>query len=139
MLRDYVEAMQKMTRARLCANHPCQYAIAAALNGDQSHITEINNKLRRRHDLTYEMLNAIPGISMQKADGAFYAFASLTDIKGTDEEFVNSLIMETGVIAVHGSGFGQKPGTKHFRVVFLAPEKTLEKAYNLIRQFKLSY
>jgi alanine-synthesizing transaminase len=36
---------------------------------------------------------------------------------------------------VHGSGFGQKPGTKHFRIVFLADEKTLTKAYAAIAEF----
>ncbi len=28
-------------------------------------------------------------------------------------------------MVVHGSGFGQKPGTQHFRIVFLPDEKTL--------------
>jgi alanine-synthesizing transaminase len=36
---------------------------------------------------------------------------------------------------VHGSGFGQKPGTKHFRIVFLPDEKTLAKAYATIAEF----
>jgi alanine-synthesizing transaminase len=33
------------------------------------------------------------------------------------------------VTVVHGSGFGQRPGTKHFRIVFLPDEKTLTTAY----------
>ncbi len=37
--------------------------------------------------------------------------------------------MEKQVLVVHGSGFGQKPGTKHFRIVFLPDEQTLAKAY----------
>jgi alanine-synthesizing transaminase len=36
---------------------------------------------------------------------------------------------------VHGSGFGQRPGTKHFRIVFLPDEKTLAAAYSAIGEF----
>jgi alanine-synthesizing transaminase len=39
------------------------------------------------------------------------------------------------VIVVPGDGFGQAPGTKHFRMVFLPPEETLEKALRLIGEF----
>jgi len=45
------------------------------------------------------------------------------------------VIRETGGVVVHGSGFGQKPGTRHFRVVFLPPEDILEKAYSQIEAF----
>jgi alanine-synthesizing transaminase len=39
------------------------------------------------------------------------------------------------VMVVHGSGFGQKPGTQHFRIVFLPDEATLAKAYAGIADF----
>ena len=39
------------------------------------------------------------------------------------------MLTEKQVLVVHGSGFGQKPGTKHFRIVFLPDEKTLTAAY----------
>jgi alanine-synthesizing transaminase len=38
-------------------------------------------------------------------------------------------------MVVHGSGFGQKPGTQHFRIVFLPDEKTLTSAYAGIADF----
>jgi alanine-synthesizing transaminase len=38
-------------------------------------------------------------------------------------------------MVVHGSGFGQKPGTQHFRIVFLPDEKTLASAYAAIGDF----
>jgi alanine-synthesizing transaminase len=49
------------------------------------------------------------------------------------------LIRETGVVVVPGSGFGQVPGTQHFRVVFLPNEKILEKAYKCIADFYIKY
>ena len=80
------------------------------------------------------MLNAIPGISCVKPKGAFYAFPRL-HMEHADSQFVNGLIRETGVVVVPGSGFGQVPGTQHFRVVFLPDEKILTKAYNNISAY----
>ncbi|MCK5740607.1 MAG: aminotransferase class I/II-fold pyridoxal phosphate-dependent enzyme, partial [Chlorobi bacterium] len=54
LLRDYIEAINKLLRARLCANHPMQYAIAPALDGDQSHIKELIGKMERRSQMTYD-------------------------------------------------------------------------------------
>ena len=133
-LRDYVEAINKLLRARLCANHPIQWAIKVALEGEQDQLIEVRQKLRRRRDITVEMLNAIDGITCVKPEGAFYAFPRL-HIEGSDDEFVRGLIRETGVVVVPGSGFGERPGTKHFRVVYLAPEEVLEKAYERIGDF----
>jgi len=137
-LGDYYRAMQKLTRARLCANHPEQYAIKPALEGDQSHIKEANAKLKLRADITYQMLNAIPNIKCIKPKGTFYAFPKI-DVAVSDEKFVSDLIYETGVVVVHGGGFGQKQGTKHFRIVFLPEEDVLRKACKKIRQFMSKY
>lgn len=135
---DYVEAINKLLRARLSANHPEQYAIAPALDGDQSHLVEMKAKLSRRRNISVEMLNAIPGVSCVAPTGAFYAFPRL-HIEQEDETFVQELIKTTGVVTVHGSGFGQKPGTRHFRIVFLPQEETLRKAYSLIGGFIARY
>jgi alanine-synthesizing transaminase len=88
--------------------------------------------------MTVEMLNSIEGISCVKPEGAFYAFPRLQGIE-SDANFVAQLIKETGVVVVPGSGFGQVPGTMHFRVVFLPNEKILEKAYNSIGDFLQKY
>ena len=84
------------------------------------------------------MLNSISGISCVKPEGAFYAFPQLHGIN-SDAHFVSELIKETGVVVVPGSGFGQKPGTQHFRVVFLPNEQILEKAYKSIGEFYQKY
>ncbi len=135
---DYLEAVNKLLRARLSASHPVQWAIPPALEGVQDHLVEARRKLTRRRDITVEMLNAIEGISCVAPEGAFYAFPRL-EIPGSDSEFVGELIKATGVVVVPGSGFGQREGTSHFRVVFLAPEPVLERAYRAIGRFMASY
>ncbi len=135
---EYCEAIQKLERARLSANHPEQYAIPAALDGDHSYLNPVLEKLRRRRSLTVERLNAIDGISCVKPQAAFYAFPRI-DLGVEDEAFVQKLVRETGTVCVHGSGFGQRPGTQHFRVVFLAPEDTLNRAFDGIEAVAKSY
>lgn len=131
---EYVEAINKFTRARLCANHPIQFAVKPALEGPQDHIQETITKLERRRDICMEILNGIDGISCVSPKGAFYAFPKL-EFEVDDKKWVEELISETGVVTVHGSGFGQKPGTHHFRIVLLPDENTLEKACSHISEF----
>lgn len=139
VLTDYIEAINKLLRARLSANHPEQYAIPTALLSGDGHLVEVMEKLTRRRDMTVEMLNAIDGISCVAPRGAFYAFPSVKLKDGDDNKFVAGLIKATGVVVVPGTGFGQVPGTNHFRVVFLPNEEKLEKAYKNIGDFYRAY
>jgi len=132
-VKPYNEGIQKLLRSRLCANHPEQYAIKAALDGPQDHLIEVRRKLRSRRDLTVRWANSTPRLSCVSPRGAFYAFPRI-DIPEGDEVFVRELILQKHVMVVHGSGFGQKPGTKHFRIVFLPDEPTLSRAYAAIAE-----
>jgi alanine-synthesizing transaminase len=134
MVKPYIEGIHRLLRARLCANHPEQYGVKAALEGPQDHLIEVNNKLRSRRDLTVRMLNEIPRVSCVSPKGAFYAFPRI-EIPEPDDVFVKELLMQKHVLVVHGSGFGQKQGTKHFRIVFLPNEATLTTAYQAIGEF----
>ena len=133
-LKPYTEGINKLLRSRLCATHPMMYAIQPALDGPQDHLVEVLAKLRRRRDLTIRWANSTPGISCVPPRGAFYAYPRL-DILEPDELFVKKLLRETGVLVVQGSGFGQDPGTRHVRIVFLADEPTLTTAYAAITNF----
>lgn len=133
-VRPYIEGIHRLLRARLCANHPEQYGVKAALEGPQDHLIAVNNKLRSRRDLTVKTLNAIPRVSCVAPRGAFYAFPRI-EIPEPDDVFVKELLLKKHVLVVHGSGFGQKQGTKHFRIVFLPDEATLTRAYQAIAEF----
>jgi alanine-synthesizing transaminase len=133
-VKPYQEGINRLLRARLCANHPEQYAIKAALEGPQDHLTEVRRKMRSRRDLTVEWCNSTPRVSCVSPRGAFYAYPSI-DIPEGDDVFVTELVRQKHVLVVHGSGFGQRPGTRHFRIVFLPDEATLTKAYTSIADF----
>jgi len=136
-VKPYVEGIGRLLRSRLCANHPEQYAIQPALEGPQDHLQEVAAKLRSRRDLTMKWCSSTPRVSCVSPKGAFYAFPRI-DIPEDDGVFVKELLLQKHVLVVHGSGFGQKKGTKHFRIVFLPDEQTLTTAYAGIADFMKS-
>ncbi len=136
-LHDLLQGVNRILRSRLCANHPIQWAIPAALEGDQTHVHNLVKTLEKRRDLSYDLISKIPQMSLVKPTGAFYAMPTVN--VADDTKFSVDLLRATGVITVPGSGFGQKPGTNHFRFVILPQEEVLTKAFNLIGEFLSSY
>ena len=75
-------------------------------------------------------------ISCSNPKGAFYAFPKIEQNKfKSDKEFVLELLRQKGVLTVHGSGFGEKYGSGHFRIVYLPKMEILESAMNKIEDF----
>jgi alanine transaminase len=50
-----------------------------------------------------------------------------------------SLLEETGICVVPGSGFGQLPGTLHFRTTFLPPRDEMKEFVTNLRKFHMAY
>ncbi|MGH9357011.1 MAG: aminotransferase class I/II-fold pyridoxal phosphate-dependent enzyme [Terriglobia bacterium] len=132
--KPYVENLHKLLRARLSANHPLQYAIRPALEGPQAHLKKVVEKLRHRRDLTMQWCASNPQVECVTPRGAFYAFPRF-EISGSDERFALDVLAEKQVLIVHGTGFGMPAdAAKHFRLVFLADEETLRRAYGAISE-----
>jgi alanine-synthesizing transaminase len=139
-LNEAVKAIAKLADGRLCSTLPMQYAITAALTGDRSHQVSFRAALKERAALTTEMLNAVPGITSVAPTAAFYAMPRVALPKGrSDEDYVLALLRETGVLCVHGSGFGMAPADGYMRIVFLASLDELRLIYGLIADFTGNY
>jgi len=135
------ESVTKEARIRLSANTPVQKAAVEALRGPQDHVSSMARKLRERRDYSYKRFKGIDGISCVKPEGAFYFFPKVKEIGSkwkNDVDFVYSLLEKTGILFVHGSGFGVTYGSGHFRGVFLPPIQTLEKAFDQLEHFMSS-
>ncbi len=140
-LKELREHVTKEARVRLSANTPVQKAAVEALRGPQDHIRSMVEKLRKRRDYSHKRLNEIDGISCTKPKGAFYFFPKVDGIGSrwkNDLAFVRNLLEKTGVVFVHGSGFGSAYGSGHFRGVFLPPIETLEKTFDRLDHFMAS-
>jgi aspartate aminotransferase len=112
------------------ASSIAQKAATAALNGDQSCVTKMNEAFKERRDIVVRALNALPGVSCLPGAGTFYAFADVSRGMASlgcrdDAEFAEMLLNDAGVAVVPGSGFGA-PG--HMRLSFACSLPTLEKA-----------
>ena len=141
--RDYMEGLTILASMRLCSNVPAQYTIQTALGGYQS-INELivsGGRLKEQRDLSYQLLNQIPGISCVKPKGAFYLFPKIDVAKfniKNDTKFVYDLLLDKKVLLVQGSGFNW-PQPDHFRVVFLPALEDLRHAINRIGSFLGNY
>jgi len=139
-LDDALAAMKKLADGRLCSPGPMQYAIVAALTGDRSHQPAFRTALAERARLTTQTLNAIPGVSCVEPRAAFYALPSVSLPPGkSDEDYVLALLRETGILTVHGSGFGMRPEDGFLRIVFLAEPRDLAVIYSDMAAFTSDY
>ena len=143
LAKDYIEGLNMLSNMHLCANVPGQWAVQTALGGYQS-INDLiceGGRLRQQRDLAYELINAIPGVSCVKPQGALYMFPRLDPeiypIKD-DQEFFLEVLQETKVMLVQGTGFNW-PHPDHFRIVFLPHEADLREAINRLADFLARY
>jgi len=92
-----------------------QIAAVEALNGPQEGIEEMRKVFEQRRDYIYDRINAIPGVSCRKPDGAFYVMMNIEKLIGrtlggveirNSDDFSLSFL-ENGLVAlVSCSGFG---------------------------------
>ena len=136
-LDDFRANVPKLARVRIAANLPVQKAAVEALRGPQDHIGQMVHKLKNRRNYIVKRLNSMPRVSSTLPKGAFYVFPKI-NLDGrwkNDLEFVIDLLNNTGVLTVHGSGFGSTFGSDHFRIVYLANEELLEEAMDKLERF----
>ena len=136
-LDDFRNNVPKLARVRIASNLPVQKAAVAALRGPQDHIGEMVHKLKNRRNYIVKRLNSMPRVSCTSPKGAFYVFPKI-NLDGrwkNDLEFVIDLLNNTGILTVHGSGFGSTFGADHFRIVYLAKEELLEQAMDKLEKF----
>ena len=129
--REIIAAMSTIQgQSTSNASSISQKAAVAALNGDQTCVTQMNAAFKERRDFVVRALNSLPGVSCLPGAGTFYAFADVTRAMAAlgcrdDAEFTELLLNEAGVAVVPGSGFGA-PG--HVRLSFACSMATLEQA-----------
>ena len=130
------ENLPKLARVRISTNLPVQYAALESLRGPQDYISEFVSELKQHRDYVIKRLNSMDNISCSNPQGAFYAFPKIVNNPyNSDKDFVLELLKQKGVLTVHGSGFGAKYGSDHFRIVYLPKMGILETAMDKIEDF----
>ncbi len=147
---DVVAQILKLQSVSLCANLTGQMTTYCLVSPPQpgqpsyplfaEERDGILNELKQRAVILAEGLNKIPGIQCNKVAGAMYCFPRVTLPLGrTDEEYCMSLLEDTGICVVPGSGFGQTPGTAHFRTTILPPTYKMKQVVAKLTAFHLAY
>ncbi len=136
LMPELVRAVHRLASGRLCSPTPAQYAVRPALEGDRGFLREFVREIRRRRDFVLSSVSNIEGLSCVEPAAAFYAMVCADDPeRRADERFVLDLLKETGVLVVHGSGFGADPASCHFRLVYLPDEEVLGGVFERIASF----
>ncbi len=114
-----------------------QVAAQAALEGDQSYITESTRIFKERHDFINDALNRIDGVRAPAADGTFYIFPDMEEtidrldgIKD-DVQLAEYLLEKAGIAVVPGSAFGA-PGC--IRISFATSMENLEEGVRRLKK-----
>jgi len=138
-----IKAMDKLqSQSTSNPSSIAQAAAVEALDGPQDSIPAMAAVYKERRDLVVAALNATPGLTCHKPEGAFYVFpgmhgcigkTSAAGVKITDDEsFVTALLDEQGVATVHGAAF-LYPG--HFRISYATDTASLQAACARIHAF----
>ena len=141
--QSYIEGLDILANMRLCPNVPSQHAIQAALGGHQSihDLVLPGGRLKEQRDRTWELLNAIPGVSCVKPMGALYCFPRLDPAVypiADDQQFVLDLVTDEKILVVQGTAFNW-PHPDHFRIVTLPRVDELDDAVTRIGRFLATY
>jgi aspartate/methionine/tyrosine aminotransferase len=147
---DVMAEIEKLQSVALCANSAGQLVtwimVRPPRPGEPSFALfdrerrAILESLKHRAALLERGLNAIPGIQCNALTGAMYAFPRIALPPGTtDAEYCLALLEETGICVVPGSGFGQLPGTWHFRTTILPPVDEIETVVQKLSAFHAAF
>ncbi len=165
---DVYAEMIKLQSIGLCSNVDGQLVtylmVAPPKFGDASYElyekerAAILGDLKEKAEILGRGLSAIEGMHTHIPQGAMYAFVrfDLPHPKGTDPETMTPeerhkyeaardskyclrLLEDTGICVVPGSGFGQQPGTLHFRTTFLPPKEDITALVEKMKRFHASY
>ena len=147
---DVVAQILKLQSVSLCSNLTGQMTTYCMVNpprpGQPSYElfaaerAGILQEMKQRAVILAEGLNRIPGIQCNRVAGAMYCFPRVTLPAGrTDAEYCMSLLEETGICVVPGSGFGQVPGTAHFRTTILPPTHKMKLVVEKLAAFHVAY
>jgi len=109
-----------------------QYGAIAALESPQDCVEEMRQAFAKRRQVMLDRLNAIPGLSTAKPDGAFYLFPDISKTGLKSLEFCDALLQEHQVAVIPGIAFG---ADDNIRLSYATDLATIEKGMDRLEKF----
>ena len=128
---SFAELLFKVASVNLCSNTIGQALVYLMVNPPKNGTDAFDKFLQEKQTILDDLYNKANIIkkSFKEMDGmecfgkigALYLFPRINKLppNTTDFDYCMTLLEETGLCVVNGSGFGQKPGTHHLRIAFL--------------------
>ena len=135
---EFHHAMDLLGALRLCANVPGQFAIEAALHGEDT-IAALCARGGRLYEARRAVVDAVAAsahLSLVQPGGALYAFPSVTGaarVGFDDHAFALELLETEDVLVVPGSSFNV-PYRTHFRATLLPQPDELREVFARIER-----
>ncbi|MDM9584602.1 pyridoxal phosphate-dependent aminotransferase [Nostoc sp. GT001] len=109
-----------------------QYGAIAALQSSQDCVEEMRQAFAKRRQVMLDRLNAIPGLSTAKPDGAFYLFPDISKTGLKSLEFCDALLEQHQVAVIPGIAFG---ADNNIRLSYATDMATIEKGMDRLEKF----
>jgi aspartate/methionine/tyrosine aminotransferase len=110
-----------------------QHALIEGITGPQDEIDKMVAEFRRRRDVIVDGLNALPGVSCLKPEGAFYVFPNITGTGMTSDQFADIMLEEAGVACLSGTAFGEY-GEGYVRFSYANSVENIQEALSRIEK-----
>jgi aspartate aminotransferase len=123
-------ALQGHSTSNVCTF--AQYGAIAALEGSQDCVETMRQAFAQRRQAILDRLQAIPGLSCAKPDGAFYIFINIANTNLKSLEFCKLLLEQQQVAAIPGLPFG---ADDHIRISYATDLQTIEKGMDRLDRF----
>lgn len=124
-----VSTIQGHSTSNVCTF--AQFGAIAALEGSQDCVEEMRLAFAERRQVMLQRLNAIPGLSCAKPDGAFYLFVNISKSGLNSLEFCDKLL-EQQVAAIPAIAFG---ADDHIRLSYATDMTSIEKGMDRLDKF----
>ena len=127
----------KFCQGRLCTATLDQVGATALYKVGPEYFAKVRDEYRRRRDLCYAKLTAIPGVVCAKPMGAFYVMAKLPiDNAESFQQYLLTEFEDNGetVMVSPATGFYATPGKglNEVRIAYVLKEKDLGRALDLL-------
>lgn len=109
-----------------------QYGAISALESSQESVEKMRQAFAQRRQVIFELLDAIPGISCIKPDGAFYMFVNISKTGMNSLEFCDAFLEQQQVAVIPGIAFG---ADDHIRLSYATDLDTIKKAVERLDKF----
>lgn len=120
-----------------CAADFVQYAGITAIESGAKETERMVKEFEKRRDVLVDGLNAIPGITCLKPEGAFYVFPNITGTKMSAEKLALELLEKAGVAVLPGTAFGVY-GKGYLRLSYANSLENIREALRRIERYLLS-